>query len=347
MNELRIGVAGAGLIGKRHIEAIDVANGVALACIVDPSPMARSFAGQRGADWYASLADMFASTRIDGIILATPNQVHVEHGLACVARGCPVLVEKPIGIAVNEAEKLVKAAKLAGVALLTGHHRRHNGLVRKAKSIIDEGVLGTLVAVQGTCWFHKPDDYFDAEWRRQPGAGPVFLNLVHDIDLLAHLCGDIKSVQALESNNARSNEVEDTAAILLRFASGALGTINVSDAVVAPWSWELTAAENPVYPTTDEACYLIGGSHASLSLPDLTLWRHQGARSWWSPINGTKIPFENADPLIAQIHQFAAVIRGQAAPLVSGDDGLTALRVVEAVKRAAATGKAVKIAPAK
>ena len=77
------------------------------------------------------------------------------------------------------------------------------------------------------------------------GAGPVLVNLIHDIDLLRFLCGPITSVRALMSNAVRRNPVEETAGILLGFASGAIGTVTVSDAVPAPWSWELTAGENP------------------------------------------------------------------------------------------------------
>ena len=338
---VRLAVAGAGLIGKRHVDAIRATQGVTLACIVDPTEAARTFAQEQGVEWFPSLREMFSTCKIDGVILGTPNQIHLEGALECIAKSCPVLVEKPICSTVADAEQLVMAAKIASVPILVGHHRRHNALIQKAKSIIDEGTLGTIVSVQGTCWFHKPDDYFDVEWRRKPGAGPVFINLIHDIDLLHHLCGDVVSVQALDSNIVRGNEVEETAAIMLRFTNGALGTVSVSDAAVAPWSWELTARENPAYPATSESCYLIGGTHASLSLPNLTLWRHEGSRSWWNPISGTKVPFELEDPLVAQTRQFASVIRGEQEPAVSGEDGLKALRVVEAVKHSAATGKTV------
>lgn len=204
-----------------------------------------------------------------------------------------------------------------------------------------EGSLGSIVTVQATCWFYKPDDYFDTSWRSKPGAGPVFLNLVHDIDLLRHLCGEVASVQALESSNVRGFEVEDTAAILLGFQNGALGTINVTDTSVAPWSWEMTARENPAYSATPESCYLIGGTQASLSLPNLTLWHNESQRSWWNPLSSTKIAFDFENPLDAQIRQFAAVIRGEELPLVSAEEGLKTLRVIEAIKHAAGTGEAV------
>ena len=341
-NDVKLAVAGAGLVGKRHVESISAVEGVSLACVVDPDPAGKAFAEKKGVLWYSSIGEMFDKAEVDGVIIATPNQLHLENALDCIAVDCPALIEKPVAVNVSEAEQIVTAAKSAGVPMLTGHHRRHNGLVKKAKSIIDEGTLGTIVSVQATCWLYKPDDYFNTGWRSKQGAGPVFINLVHDIDMLRHLCGDVASIQALESSMVRGFEVEDTAAIMLRFQNGALGTINVSDTAVAPWSWEMTARENLAYPATSEACYMIGGTKASLSLPNLTLWRNEGKRSWWNPLNGTKIPFDLEDPLHVQIKQFAAVIRGEQTPLVSAEEGLKTLRVIEAIKHAAGTGETVR-----
>lgn len=264
---VRIAVAGVGLIGKRHVEAVMAARGVVLAAIVDPTDGARAFASEHGAPWFGSLGDMIAANAADGAIIATPNQIHVDNGLECVAAGLPLLIEKPIATDVAAAEKLVAAAEAANVPLLVDHHRRHNQLIQRAKAEIESGSTGTIVSVTGITWFFKPDDYFDAEWRRMPGAGPVYLNLIHDMDVMHYLCGPVETVYAMDSNALRGNVVEDTAVILLKFKGGALGTINVSDTIVAPWSWELTARENPAYPPTAESTYFIGGTHGSLELP--------------------------------------------------------------------------------
>ena len=338
-------VAGAGLIGRRHAQAIAAAEGVALAAIVDPSDAAAEVAAQYAVPHFRTLEEHFEAGTPDGVILATPNQAHVSGGMACIDALVPVLVEKPLADDLAEGQALVEAATAADVPLLTGHHRRHNPLIARAKQVIDEGRLGQITAVQGTCWLTKPDEYFQTEWRRLKGAGPVYLNLIHDVDLLRHLCGDITSVHAMESNAVRGHEVEETAAILLRFANGALGTVTVSDAVVAPWSWELTARENPAYPATPEDCYRIGGTQGALSLPNLSLWTCPEDRSWWAPIAATKLPFGFDDPLVRQVTQFAAVIRGEEKPLVSGLDGLAALRVIEAVKRSAETGQTITLPP--
>ena len=281
---VRLAVMGAGLIGKKHIAHIAQRREAILTAIFDPTPAARDLAASRGTPWYSSLADLLANARPEGIILATPNQLHVAHGLDCIAAGIPTMVEKLLADDVAQAELLVAAAEKAGLPLLTGHHRRHNPLVQKARQVIDSGRLGRIMSVQGTCWFYKPDDYFEMPWRRQKGAGPVFLNLIHDVDLLRFLCGDIVAVQAAASRPVRRYDVEEVAVILLHFASGALGTVNVSDAIQSPWSWEFTAGENPDYTHTPETCYTIGGTGGSLGIPHSTFGitppRRIGGHRW-------------------------------------------------------------------
>lgn len=343
MTPLKLAVLGAGLIGKRHAEHIAAEPEAALAAIVDPAPTGRDLAESLGSPWFASFAELLAADRPDGVIIATPNQIHVENGLEAVRAGVPAIVEKPIADSVAGATQLVEAAEQAGVALLVGHHRRYNPMIQKAKEVVDSGRLGRVLTLHGEFWLMKPDDYFDVAWRREKGAGPLLVNLIHDVDLFRYLCGEVVSVQAQDSNAGRGNAVEDTAVVLLRFAGGALGTMNISDSVVAPWSWELTASENPAYPQQDQACYKIGGTHGSLTIPQLEIWSNPGKRSWWEPLTRERIPFEPEDPLKAQIRHFCEVIRGEAKPLVSGREGLNALKVIAAVKESAETGAMIGV----
>lgn len=340
---MRIAVAGAGLIGKRHVEAVERSSTATVSAIVDPEPAAREFAADNGCKWYTSIADMLAAGPPHGVIIATPNQMHVEIGLQCVRAGIPVLVEKPIADTAQSAARLVDKADKLGVPVLVGHHRRHNPLILAAREQIKSGAIGDIVAVHAVCWLYKPDDYFKVAWRTQPGAGPVFINLIHDIDLLRYLAGEIVSVQAAEASHARGHDVEDTAAIIVRFASGALGTITVSDSIVAPWSWELTAAENPAYPVTDETCYFLGGTRGSLEIPKGKIWTQNDKRGWWQPINHTSYDTVSRDPLDVQIDHFCKVIAGAEQPVVSGREGLKSLQVVEAIKASAAGGSRVDL----
>ena len=91
----------------------------------------------------------------------------------------------------------------AGVPVLVGHHRRHNPRIKAVREMIAKGQIGQLTAVVGLWLLKKPDSYFDVAWRREPGGGPILINLVHDIDDLRFICGEIVEVQALTSNSAR------------------------------------------------------------------------------------------------------------------------------------------------
>ena len=141
-----------------------------------------------------------------------------------------MLLEKPIAPTVEEGERLLRAADAAGARILIGHHRAHSPIMAKAKEIVERGTLGTLVAVMGSAVFFKPDHYFaDGPWRREPGGGPILINMIHEVHNLRILCGEIVAVQAFASDATRGFPVEDTVAINLRFASGALGSFMLSD----------------------------------------------------------------------------------------------------------------------
>jgi predicted dehydrogenase len=343
MERVKLAVAGAGLIGQRHVERVVQEPMAELSAIVDPSPLGRELASRLGTKWFDSLEQLLADDGPDGLIVATPNQLHVANGLLAIAARVPTLMEKPIADDVAAGRRLVEAAEQAGVPLLVGHHRRYNPMIQKAKEIVDSGRLGRIIAVHGHFWLTKPDDYFGVAWRRQAGGGPVLLNLIHDIDLFRYLLGEVASVQAQESNAVRGNPVEETAVILLRFASGALGSVTVSDCIAAPWSWELTAGENPSFPRQGEACYQIGGTLGSLSVPQLEVWSYPAKRSWLEPLARERVSFTADDPLKAQIRHFCEVIRGRATPIVSGREGLQTLRVIEAIKQAASSGQPVAV----
>ena len=276
---VRIAVAGAGLIGQRHIEEIDASASAELAAIVDPSAAAVDIAEKFSVPLYGSLAELFEANRPDGVILATPNQFHVAGGLECVAAGVPVIVEKPIGDTVEGATALVEAGEAAGVAVLTGHHRNYSPIMAKARELVRGGALGSVVAVVGTALFYKPDDYFEAGdgWRRQPGGGPILLNLIHEVNSLLSLVGDIVRVQAVDSTATRGYPVEDTSAMIFTFANGALGTFLLSDTAASARSWEQTSLENKSYAGyPDEDCYHIAGTRGSLSVPTMRLKVYPG-----------------------------------------------------------------------
>jgi predicted dehydrogenase len=340
---IRIAVAGAGLIGRRHIDLVRASDACDLASIVDPAPAAQALASELSVPWYPSIADLLRGDRPDGIIVATPTQMHLEHALACIIAAVPTLLEKPIASTSEEGVRITRAAAERGVPLLVGHHRRHSPVLRAARRVIDSGVLGRLVALTGAAMFRKPDAYFDeGPWRRRPGGGPLLLNMIHEVDSLRYLCGEIASVQASPSSSARGFEVEDTVAVTMAFVGGARGTFMLSDVAAAPVSWEHTSGENPAYPNVpDLDCYVLAGEVGSLGIPTMRLSTYVGTPSWWEPLRIEVVETERRDPLAEQIRHFCAVIRGDAAPLVTGWDGTQDLLVVEAIAEAARTGSVV------
>ncbi len=345
---LRIAIAGAGAIGRRHVELVQASAECRLHALVDPSPAAVEVAARAGVPLYRTLAELLAKDRPDGAILATPNQLHVSNALECIDAQVPALIEKPVAHTVAEGERLCLAVDATGARVLVGHHRAHSPLLARAREIIAAGTLGRLVAVSGSALFLKPDDYFDqGPWRREPGGGPILINLIHEIGNLRSLCGEIVAVQASASNATRGFAVEDTAAIVLRFASGALGSFLLSDTAASARSWEQTSQENRAYPShDDEDCYLLAGTQGSLAVPTMRLKTYGPGRprSWFEPFDRAVAAVERADPLERQLAHFAAVIRGEAAPLVSARDGLQNLRIVEAIAEAARTGAVVETA---
>ena len=349
MTRTRIAVAGAGYIGRAHMSVAQQSDTCALSAIVDPSPAAEAHATAAGVPLYRSLGELFDKDRPDGVILATPNQLHLEHALACLAAGVPALLEKPIAPTVEEAERLVQEVDRSGSPLLIGHHRAHSPIMARAKQVIEEGRLGKLVAVMGSAVFFKPDQYFaDAEWRRKAGGGPILLNMIHEVHNLRMLCGDIVAVQAFSSHATRGFPVEDTVAINLRFANGALGSFMLSDTAASARSWEQTSQENKAYPTyPDEDCYVIAGTFGSLAVPTMRLKTYGKAedRSWWKPFELSVAAMTRDDPLRLQLEHFNRVIRGEAEPLVSARDGLQNLRITEAIAQAAMAGKIVDTTP--
>jgi predicted dehydrogenase len=217
----------------------------------------------------------------------------------------------------------------------------------KAKEVIDSGVLGPLVAVTGSALFLKPDHYFDdGPWRREPGGGPILINMIHEVHNLRMLCGEIVAVQAIASSAARGFAVEDTVSINLRFANGALGSFLLSDTAASARSWEQTSQENPAYPHyDDEDCYLVAGKNGSLAIPTMRLktYRRPEDRSWWTPFDVGTVGMIRADPIVRQMAHCGAVARGEARPLVGAADGLANLRVTEAIVEAAKTGRLVEL----
>ena len=286
---------------------------------------------------------MLDDTHPQGVVVATPNALHEEVAVACVERGIPVLIEKPVAHSVESAVRICDAVRRTGVAALVGHHRRHNPLMRVAREFLAGGAIGRIVAVAAQDLRRKPDPYYEQTWRREPGGGPILINGIHDVDCLRCLCGDIETVMAITANRARSFAVEDSAAVTFGFVSGAVGTLTLSDAVQGPWAWEIVSGEEKGYPHQREDCYLITGTDGALALPTLTHWRNERGGGRGDPFIRKELFYEPADPWVEEMRHFADVIDGKAPPLITVEDGTRTLAATLAIAQSAATGRPVAV----
>jgi len=342
--KLKISVVGTGLMGIQHLEAIKKSKKTSLHSVVDINLNAQEISKKYKSRLFRNINDLIKFDKPDGVIIATPNQLHEKHANIFLKNKIPVLLEKPISHNINSAKNIIKYSRKYKTPLLIGFHRRHNLIISKVKKILSSNKLGKPVSANIMCWIYKHKEYFKTKWRTKKGGGPININLVHDLDTICYLLGSVKYVQAFKSNKIRKFSVEDTATVNLIFSSGALCTLNVSDTIVSPWSYELTAGENPAYPITNQSSYYIGGTEGSIQFPNLKYWRYKKEKSWWSDISvEDKKDKKDAKTLINQINHFSDVILKKAKPKVTGDDGLNLLKIFEAIKKSTKTGKKIKI----
>jgi len=345
MAPLRIALIGAGLIGREHVTLIAANPNVALVAISDVSDESVHYASAIGIRHFLDFEAMLDDVNPDGVIIASPNALHVKAALACVERNIACLVEKPISDTLESAIALVQASESSGVPVLVGHQRRHSPDIQKSRQLLAEGTIGRLVAVHGMWLTDKPEHYFNVDWRRRAGGGPLLINLIHDIDCLRYICGDIHSVQAFTSNAVRAFEVEDTASIALRFENGALGSFLMSDTVVSPFNWDTAAGQALYFPHQPENTYYFGGTKGCLTAPGMDLWRHENPDSnWQDPLLRQHVSLDGSRAYVNQLDHFLSVIRREVEPLVSARDGMMTLATVLAIQTAGAENRTVSIA---
>ena len=331
-------------MGLQHIKAISKSKKANLHSIVDISNNAKKLSNEYKIPLYSDVSSLLKSNQPDAVIVATPNQLHEKHTISFLKKKIPVLLEKPISDNIKSAKKIIISSKKNKTPLLIGYHRRHNAIVSKVKTIIRSGKLGNIVSANVLCWLYKHKEYFKESWRTSRGGGPLGINLVHDIDMICYLLGSIRYVQAFTTNKNRKFKVEDTATVSLIFESGALCTLNISDTIVAPWSYELTAGENPAYPVTNQSAYMIGGTKGSIQFPNLKYWFYKKERSWWNKIFlKSDIKKKDDNTLVNQIDHFSDVVLKKVKPKVNGNDGLNSLKIFAAITKSAKTGKKIKI----
>ncbi|KIW37484.1 uncharacterized protein PV06_10523 [Exophiala oligosperma] len=359
--KVKVAIVGfSGQVGKRHTRHVLENVEIELIALVDPSTSAlevkTALKVPTAIPLFDSIGELFQSPeRPDAAIVCTPPKTHVRIASELVEAGIHVFVEKPISDEIESARDLIKLAQEKGVNLLVGHHRRFNPYIVAAKKAIDAGVVGNVVAISGLWTACKPDSYFNADpalaWRksRSNGGGVVLNNFVHEADCMQYLFGRIVKIHAEETILQRSHGqgpdgAEEGVALTMRFASGAVGTYILADAVPSPHNFEMGTGENPAIQqvrlsSDDEVdIYRVFGTRGTLSIPDMTLSNYAATvePSWFESIRRQKLEIDS-DPRVPferQLDHFVQVIRGQESANCDGRAGLEALQVCHAIQKA-------------
>lgn len=338
MEQTRLAVIGAGHIGAKHAELVATHPMCSLVGICDTDLSRRIVADQFAVPFHSSVETLIEREHPVGAIIATPTSHHASVAKLCAKQSVNVLIEKPIAGTMQQAQDIVRMTSKCGTRVLVGYHRRHNALILKARELIQSGALGRLVGVSILWAVLKPEGYFDIDWHRKPGiGGPTLINLVHDLDSLRFICGEITEVYAEMRSDVRALDVEDSVSISLCFENGAIGTILASDACPSPWSYEATSGENPYFFHADESCYQFLGTAGSLAFPTMDLWRYaEGThKDWRYPLERVHIEVDANDPLLSQLEHFRRVVEGEAESVVDAEDGVKSLAVALAVHKSA------------
>lgn len=274
------GIFGAGMIAGFHAEALGHAQGARLLGVASRNPeTARAFAAKHNVPFAAaSIEELVARPEIDVVCITTPSGAHLEPALTAIRAGKHIVVEKPIEITNERAEEMLRAAEAAGVKVAPIFQARFGDGARALKAALDAGRFGRLVLASAYVKWHRSREYYTG-WKgtlNLDGGGALINQAIHAIDLLLWFAGMPAEVQCWKTRRVYSSiEAEDTAAAALRFAGGALGTI---EACTAGWpGWQRRVE--------------IVGEHGSAMLEDdhLSHWDFRDAQPGDEAIREAKV----------------------------------------------------------
>jgi UDP-N-acetyl-2-amino-2-deoxyglucuronate dehydrogenase len=228
----RIALVGCGRISKNHFEAIAQIDGLDLVAVSDLDAERAKRAGEEWkVPYFSSYEKMLAESNANVVTIATPSGLHAEQGIAAADAGKHVVMEKPMAISLTGADALVHACDKARVQLFVVKQNRLNPPIQLLKRAVDRNRFGRVYLANCTVHWARPQEYYDqAPWRGTwEFDGGAFMNQAsHYVDLIQWLMGPVESVMAKTATLARRIETEDTGIAILKFRSGALGTIEVT-----------------------------------------------------------------------------------------------------------------------
>jgi UDP-N-acetyl-2-amino-2-deoxyglucuronate dehydrogenase len=337
------GIVGTGVIAETHAEAIAAIPGARLVAVTDVVPeRALQFAGNRGCAAEPSLDALLARDDIDVVSVCVPSGLHAEVGIQVAAAGKHLVVEKPIDVSLAAADRLIDAAAGAGVALtVISQHRFDPGLV-ELRGLIDDGMLGRLVLGEASTKWYRSQGYYDsAPWRGTWAldGGSLMNQGIHYVDLLRWTMGPVIEVSAVYATEDHKIEVEDTALAVLRFTSGAVGTI-VSSTVVFPGfaqRLEISGTAGTVVVEDGE----IARSAFTSDSPDPGLRGNRLLRPTSAEGAAANAAALDVASHAAQIADLLTAVEQGREPSVTGRDGRDTLEVVLAVYQSSREGRPV------
>lgn len=355
-------LVGGGTIAPLHAKHLLESPDCELVAIIDPFPPGERLAKELSVAHFSDVPALLKTlpTQPDAYIVCVPSGLHVSVALSIVAVAKPkvILVEKPFSTDSISGKELIAKTNECGVKVLAGHHRRFNPYLALARQVVVEGQIGKLNTISGLWTCKKNDGYFEPTWRksRLGGGGPVWTNMVHDIDALHYIVGSsVAKVCVFPTARDRTHDgispadlVEEGGVFMLHFKNGVVGTFVLSDNVVSPYGWDMATGENPLYPKAEGSvdCYRIFGTKGTLSVPDNTLWTYEKKQAeklnleigWNVPLTRETLAVRDAIPFQEQVKNLVQVARGECEPRCSGRDGLAAVQVCEAIMKGLTAG---------
>jgi UDP-N-acetyl-2-amino-2-deoxyglucuronate dehydrogenase len=338
---MHIGLIGAGNISETHARACRETPGVEIAAVYGTNhARAGHLAAIYGGVAYDELAGLLAHRPLDAVIIGSPSGVHAEEGAAAARSGLHVLVEKPIDVTVAAADRLIDAARAAGVRLGVLFQDRTRPSFVRLRELLVSGTLGRpLLASARVKWYRAPEYYTGSRWRGTralDGGGALINQGIHTIDLLVWMLGPVRRVLADATTLLHSLEVEDTALALLEFESGARASFEATTAAYPgyPRRVELTTSEGTVVMEHDRVVAVDLRTSVEGLLPDV---QPDANRSASSPVVSDVRGHQQL------IEDFVAAVRDGRDPLCSGVEGRRSVAVVEGIYESARTGRPVEV----
>ena len=339
-------VVGTGNIAQAHIDAVQKLPNARLVGVTSRSlGRAGEVAKEHGVKLYPDMEGLLRDDAVELVTVCTPSGAHLEPAVAAAEAGRHVIVEKPLEVTAQRAQRIIDAAETAGVKLATVFMSRFADAHVRLKRALEGGELGRLLQGDAYVKWYRPQTYYDSgDWRgtwRLDGGGALMNQAIHQVDLLLWLMGPVEEVFAYAGTlNHDGLEVEDTLVAVLRYQNGALGTISAATSLYPgqPKVLELHGTKGTVRVKDDglDLWGLEGVSEARQK--EIVRADQKGASGTFS--DPMAMSFENHR---RQFEDFLRAIDTDTTPLVDGREGLKSVELVTAIYRSAQTGKPVSL----